>query len=562
MLTDLMVEGLGVIDHAEVNFAQGSSAITGETGAWKTLVVAAVGLLLGDRAEKVLVRQGAQQARVQGRFLLPRDHAAIKVLIARELIELPDGDEVELILARTVRPTRAATARVNDQLVTAAVLSEIAPDLVEIAGQQEHGRISDPVWQRRTLDEFGGSESAELAERVSDHWREASRAKRRLVELTSSQRARERELDLVRFEVSEIEEARIEPDEEERLTTDARRLEQAETIERSVGSALDSLKGDDGVLDRLSAAGDEVASIANDDALAELRERIDQVQLEVGDVASELSRLLIAPDPSALEAIRDRLGVFARLKRKYGESTAEVLRYLDDAKTRRAELESAGEDTARWAAAAESAEEAARKGAEELSQQRAKSAAVFQAEVTNLLGDLALVGATFEVRLIDRDLYEGGLESVEFLVAANPGETPRPVAKVASGGELSRIALALHLLTSGSTVPTTIFDEVDAGVGGEAAQAVGRALAHLGRGSTRQVIIVTHLPQVAAFSDAQYRVIKEAEDERASASVERVEGDRRIAELSRMLAGLPDSERAHEHAQELLDFAAKSEATA
>ena len=562
MLTDLMVEGLGVIDHAEVTFAQGSSAITGETGAGKTLVVAAVGLLLGDRAEKVMVRQGAQQARVQGRFVLPRDHAAIKALIARELVEPPDGDEVELILARTVRPTRAATARVNDQLVTAAVLTEIAPDLVEIAGQHEHGRISDPVWQRRTLDEFGGAESVELAGRVSDHWREASRARRRLDELTSSQRARERELDLVRFEVSEIEDARIEPGEEEQLTTDARRLEQAEAIERSVGSALDSLKGDDGVIDRLSGAGHEVGSIANDETLAELRERIEQAQLEVSDIASELSRLLIAPDPSALEAIRDRLGVFARLKRKYGESMAEVLRYLDDAKTRRAELESAGEDSARWAAAAESAEVAARKGAEELSQQRAKSAAVLQAEVTNLLGDLALAGATFEVRLIDRDLYEGGLETVEFLVAANPGEKPRPVAKVASGGELSRIALALHLLTSSLTAPTTIFDEVDAGVGGEAAQAVGRALAQLGRGSNKQVIIVTHLPQVAAFSDAQYRVIKETEDERARASVERVEGDRRIAELSRMLAGLPDSERAHQHAQELLDLAAKSEATA
>lgn len=562
MLTDLMVEGLGVIDHAEVTFAQGSSAITGETGAGKTLVVAAVGLLLGDRAEKVLVRQGAQQARVQGRFLLPRDHPAIKGLIARELVEPPDGEEVELILTRTVRPTRAATARVNDQLVTAAVLMEIAPDLVEIAGQHEHGRISDPVWQRRTLDAFGGPQSAELAGRVADHWREASRARRRLDELTSSQRARERELDLVRFEISEIEGAGIEPGEEEKLTTDARRLEQAEAIERSVGSALDSLKGDDGVLDRLSGTGHELASIANDDALAELRGRIEQVQLEVGDIASELAQLLITPDPSALEAMRDRLGTFARLKRKYGESTTEVLRYLEDAKARSAELESAGEDTARWSAAAESAETAARKGAEELSQQRAKSAAVLQAEVTNLLDDLALAGATFEVRLIDRDLYEGGLESVEFLVAANPGETPRSVAKVASGGELSRIALALHLLTSGSTAPTMIFDEVDAGVGGEAAQAVGRALGDLGRGSNRQVIIVTHLPQVAAFSDSQYRVIKEAAGERASATVEKVEGDERIAELSRMLAGLPDSERAQEHAQELLDLAAKSEATA
>ena len=564
MLTELIVDGLGVIDRAEVTFGQGSSAITGETGAGKTLVVAAVGLLLGDRAEKVLVRQGAKQARVQGRFLLPRDNAAVALLAARDLVDLDDNDsEIEVVLTRVVPTGGSATARINGQLATAAVLAEVGPHLVEIAGQHEHGRISDFVWQRRTLDEFAGPESTELAERVASQWREAARAKRRLNELIATQRTRERELDIVRFEISEIEKAEVEPGEEERLGVDARRLEQAEAIERSLSAALDSLKGDDGVIDRLARAGGEVASIAADDpVVSELRDRIEQAQIEVDDIAGELSHRLIAPDPSTLETIRDRLGVLARLKRKYGDTTTEVLRYLEQARARRAELESAGEDTANLAVEAERLEELARKDAEELRQLRTKNASVLQTEVSSLLADLALGGATFEVRLTDRDLYEGGLESVEFLVAANPGESPRPVGKVASGGELSRIALALHLLTSSTAAPTMIFDEVDAGVGGAAAQSVGRALAQLGRGSHRQVIVVTHLPQVAAFSDAHYVVHKGSSADRASASIEKVEDGERIEELSRMLAGLPASERAQEHAQELLDLAAQTGASA
>ena len=564
MLTELIVEDLGVIDHAEVTFEQGSSVLTGETGAGKTLVVAAVGLLLGDRAEKVLVRQGSKRAVVQGRFLVPPDHPVVAALRSRELVDEDAGDPVEVILIRTVPAGGSATARVNGRLVPASLLAEIGPLLVEIAGQHEHGRISNPTVQRRILDEFGGPETVALAERVQTSWRAAVEARRRLDVLMTDERARERELDMVRFEISEIEGAELEPGEDERLSLEARRLESAESIERSLGSAIDSLKSDDGVIDNLASAVADLNAVADTHPdLNALRERLDQLQIEAGDVAGELAHHLIAPDPETLEQVRDRLGAIARLKRKYGASVDEVLEYLGKAQARRDELESATEDIERLSRESQEAEVRTRELAGALGQERTKNAKLLQAEVTGLLAELALAGAVFEVRLAPKDLYEGGSESVEFLVAANPGESPRPDCQ----GRIGRRAVAHCPRASPSdrvhrAAPTMIFDEVDAGVGGAAAQSVGRALGQLGKGSGRQVIIVTHLPQVAAFADGHLRVKKETGGDRAGALIERVEGDERVAELSRMLAGLPDSERAQEHAQELLELAARTGARA
>ena len=556
MLVDLVVENLGVIEHAEVSFGSGSSAVTGETGAGKTLVVAAVGLLLGDRAEKILVRQGAERARVQGRFVLAAGHPAAEELAERGLIESSSESSAEVIITRVVPVAGAATARINGELVPASLLARLGPRLVEIAGQHEHGRVADAAWQRATLDAFAGEAALEAGRAVADHYRRALHARRLHDELVSTERARERELDVVRFEISEIEGAAVDPDEEQRLLAEARRLEHAESIGRGLSTAVDALSGDGGAQEDIAAAARAVSALTADDPeLGELAARLEQAEVEIADVASDLARRMVAPDPSALEAARDRLGTLARLKRKYGDSIDDVLRYLETARARRDELESAGEDGKRWADEAEYHEAAALEAARALSATRGAAATRLSREIEGVLGDLALGGARFEVRLDERDLYEGGLESVTFSVAANPGETPRPVAKVASGGELSRIALALHLVASTAGATTMIFDEVDAGVGGSAAQSVGKALASLAATSGRQVLVVTHLPQVAAFADAQYRITKTGSGDRVHATLQRVEGDERVAELSRMLAGLPASERAQEHAQELLDLA-------
>lgn len=556
MLTELVVEGLGVIERAELALERGSIALTGETGAGKTLVVAAVGLLLGGRADRALVRSGAREARVEGRFVIPADHPAALLLEARGLIPQPGEAEVEVVMSRSVGADGRGRARVNGRLATVGLLSEVGPLLVEIAGQHEHQRIGAAPWQRAVLDHFAGPDAVELGGLVAESVRLAARARRRLEELRSGERARSRALDVLRYEIEEIEAAKPAPGESERLAAEAARLDRAEVLAAGVGGALEALVGERGAEDGLSVARRALSSI-DEEEICELAGRLDSAAAELDDIAASLSAALVAPDPAALEETRSRIAQLASLKRKYGDDESEILAYLDGARRRADELAGEDNDAGAHEEALAHHLEVARRAASELSASRKTAAPRLEGAIEQRLEELALPGARFTVRLAERDLYEGGAESVEFLVAANPGEPPAPVARVASGGELSRIALALHLLTATDFVTTMIFDEVDAGVGGQAARAVGRALVELTRARGGQAIVVTHLPQVAAQADVHLRVLKSA-DPRMSATVEKVEGNARVEELSRMLAGLPESERAKQHAQELLAMASES----
>ena len=571
MLRELVVEGLGVIERAELELQGGCSALTGETGAGKTLVVAALGLLIGGRSDRALVREGAPEALVEGRFVVPADHGAVGVLEDNGIIDAAtDGPDVEIVLTRTVAADgKGGRARINGRLVTVAVLAAVGAQLVEIAGQQDAQGVGTPTRQRALLDAFSGSSSlaAELARTV----RAASRVQSDLATLVSSERERERELDLLRYEISEIEKAALEEGELARLTADADRLEHAESIALALGRAIDALNGDDGAAETIdSALRDVTAAARRDPVLEEVARRLEATSLEISDVAGDLTRSMVAPDPGALQETRTRLDVIARMVRKYGDDEAStegplvpegrVLGYLQRARARVDELDNAESSLGSLRAEHDELAALATRLAGDLGARRRQATPALERAMEELLADLALEGARFEVALTDRELFEGGGESVELRVAANPGENARPIAKVASGGELSRIALALHLLTSKDrgtegSARTMIFDEVDAGVGGRAAQSVGRALADLASVSGAQVLLVTHLPQVAAFAGSHYRVLKQSADERASALVARVEGAARLDELSRMLAGMPESKRAREHAKELLETA-------
>lgn len=549
MLSDLVVEGLGVIDRAELSLDRGCSALTGETGAGKTLVVAALSLLLGGRADRTLVREGRGEARVEGRFELRGPDEAAGFLRARGLLD--DGDS-EVVLSRTVGGG-SGKVRVNGRLATVGLLAEVGPLLGEISGQHDHQRLSSPASQRNLLDSFAGPDTVALAAEVARAVRTAREAARYAHELRAGERERSRELDLLGFEIRTIEAADLRVGEGVELDERAARLKHAEAIARGIDEATVALRGERGADELIGAARAAIATVADKDAeLGPLARRLEDAVYEIADVADELVGRKVEPDPGALEEVRERLGVIAGLRRKYGEDEAEILSYLERSRARARELESFDSDLHAAEAAAASGMQRATDLAERLGRVRTDAAASLAEEVEALLEDLAMPGARFEVSLRPRALTEGGLEDVEFLVAATPGMEPRPVAKVASGGELSRIALALHLVASTSGAETMVFDEIDAGVGGEAAQAVGRALADLARRSGAQVIVVTHLPQVAAFADSHFRVSKSLSE----ASVTRIDGDERLRELSRMLAGLPRSGRAREHARELLEFAA------
>ena len=545
-----MVEHLGPIEGAEIALERGSSALTGETGAGKTLLVTAVALLLGDRADRSIVREGADAARVEGRFLLPGDHPATRLLAAHDLVEV--ADETEVIVSRTVTGS-GSKARVNGRLVPAATLAELGSLMVEIVGQHEHHDLGTARFQRGLLDRFAGSES--LAEEVADLVRTLARAQRRLDELRAGERERARELDVLRFEIAEIEEAELKEGESAELAVEAERLDHAEAIATSVTSAIDALRSERGAEELVSSARNELAGVAGrDPKVAALAARLEAAEYELSDIAAELAAVVPEPDPAALEAVRDRLDRLARLRRKFGDTEGDVLAYLAKSTARAEELARDTQDITSLEEEVEAVQLTASDRAMELSAARGAAAPKLAAEAARLLGELAMPSVTIDVTLEPVDLYEGGLESIQFLIATGPGEKPKPVSKIASGGELSRIGLALHLLTTTGDARTLIFDEIDAGVGGAAARAVGAALARLARTTAAQVLVVTHLPQVAAFADRQFRVTR-VDDDRRGVSVEAVEGDARIEELSRMLAGLPESERAREHAQELLEMA-------
>ena len=557
MLTDLLVEDLGVIGRAELSFEHGCTALTGETGAGKTMLIVALSLLTGGRADRGFVRGGAAEARVEGRFAAPSGHPAVSLLLQHGVLDSRDLDdgEAELVLSRTVPADgRSGKARINGRIVTISVLRAAGAALIEIAGQHEHQRLGEAAHQRALLDAFAGDEAEALATEVAEGVRSLRRLQDRMEELSASERERSRELDVLEYEIDEIEAAHPSPGERAELEAEASRLENAEVIAGGVARAVDDLHGEGGAHERLSSAAAELQALARyDSSLREIAERIEAAAIEAEEAARDLAGRVGEPEPEALEAVRARLDVLAKLRRKYGDDEEEVMSYLDRARARAEELRSAESDLTELGDVLRRTRAEVEARAARLTDLRAAAAPRLARAVEERLAALAMPDGRFEVLLTPRDLFEGGAETVEMLVSANPGEAPKPVSKVASGGELARISLALSLVTATDRHATMVFDEVDAGVGGEAARAVGKALADLS--ASTQVMLVTHLPQVAAFADRHYKVTKTTAPGHTEARVEHIEGEARVEELSRMLSGLPDSERAKHHARELLELA-------
>lgn len=556
MLTDLTVTDLGVIEQAEVEFETGSTALTGETGAGKTLVVAAMGLLLGYRADRSLVRAGARRAVVEGRWSLRDGHPLADKLIEHGLLDA-DPSEIEVLATRSIDASGGSRARINGHLVPAKLLDEICGSLVEITGQHLHQSITDSAWQRRLLDRLAGDEAQSLSGKVAAAVAEARQLDRQADELEASSRNRARDIDILQTEIAEISSSEIRPGEVVELRSSISRLENAEALALAVERATSSLTGEGGATLAALEAQRELSSVtAYDEDLSRLVERLESNRIELEDVAAELRKRVVVPDARALDQARDRLGLVARLARKYGESEEEILEYASDAARRLQELRTSESASSDLRAKAEGLWAEAREDARRLSEMRRVAGTKLARAAEGHLRDLAMPDARFEVSFTETDLYEGGLERPQFSVSANAGEPTQPFAKVASGGELSRIALALRLLAAehgGTEDRCLIFDEVDAGVGGSAARSIGRCLAELGRRTGAQVVVVTHLPQVAAASDHHLKVNKVTKGSRTSAEVVPLDGEERVEEISRMLAGLPRSSRAQDHARELLE---------
>jgi DNA repair protein RecN (Recombination protein N) len=530
VILELAVRDLGVFDDARLVLGDGLTALTGETGAGKSLVVGAIQLLLGARADAGVVRPGAAEAIVDGRFVDP------------------DGDEV--VLSRVI-PAADATgsarsrAYVNGRPVTVAELAERGGALVELHGQHAHQQLLQAGSQRRALDRFAGVDLEPLrAARTRIAGIEAE-----LAELGGDERSRAREIDLLRYQLAELDGAELgSPDEDDRLDEEEDLLADAVAHREAATAAAEALVGDDGIAHQLQAV---IGGIAARAPFAELEGRLRAAAVEVTEAAHDLRDAAeqIADDPERLAALRERRQLLADLRRKYGETLAEVIDERESIRHRLAELESHDARAAALDAELTEARDAERSAAAAVAKARQAAAPVLAGGVQERLRTLAMPNARVDVRVEG----DGPADDVRFLLAANPGSSPQPIAKVASGGELSRVTLALRLeLTAGP--PSLVFDEVDAGIGGEAAWAVAGALASLA--TRHQILVVTHLPQVAAFADRQLRVAKEVDATSTTATVTVLDAGDRVEELARMLSGQPDSDVGREHALELLAAAA------
>jgi DNA repair protein RecN (Recombination protein N) len=559
MLRELRIENLLLIERTEMRFGPGLNVITGETGAGKTVLAHSLDLLMGGRPRSAVVRPGAEEAWVEGTFDLPEglfEDPALADLADR----IPAGEDV--VLARRVSAgSGRSSAFIGGRSASAADLRVLGSRLLAFYGQHEHRKLTLTAAQGEVLDGFAGAAHRELlVEYRAAHATVVSLIRER-DELTVREGARERDIDLLRFELDEIEAAAFDPAEVAELGAERDRLRHAESLRDGAGTALLAIAGGEeggggsGALAEAEAALGRSASV--DPALDALSGRVAAASVELSDLAAELRSYLeeIEAEPGRLEEVETRLGEVDRLIRKHGGSAEAVAAHAEHCRAELDRLERAAERSSELDAAVAEAEAKRAKLGAKLSKSRAKAAPERAREVASVLAELAMDGATLEVALIPADGGFGasGRETVELRVATNPGMPVAPLSDAASGGELSRVMLALSGTGPAGEVETLVFDEIDAGVGGKVARRVGERLRALGEG--RQVVCITHLAQVASLASTHFRVVKEADGEATVARVDAVCGDDQLAEIVRMLGADSDDEAAGRHARELLTAA-------
>jgi DNA repair protein RecN (Recombination protein N) len=532
MLRFLRIEHLAVIDAVQVEFEPGLNVLTGETGAGKSMLVEAVGLLMGGRASADLIRTGETQAQVQAEF-------------------------DDLIVRRDINAQGRSRAFVNDTLVTAASLGEQTAPLVELHGQHEHQTLLDPQSHLVMLDEFAGLVPAR--ERVAAAYRDWTRLQSEFDAFQMDEREKAARLDLLKFQVGELEKARLRPGEDEELDTARRVLSSADKLQRLSGEAYAALyDSDEAALARLGTVWKRIAELAEVDPtfLPHLEAR-DAIKSQLEDLAQTLRAYgdTIDASPARLQEVEDRLALLERLKRKHGPALADVIAKRDALSRQLDALEDADERRAGLEAETRAARDEFLARARALSRKRREAAKQFGGRIQALLGELAMGRTQFDVRFAheppEAAWSETGIDVAECYLSANVGEDLRPLARIASGGELSRVMLAIRTLAAAAAPgKTLIFDEIDAGIGGRVADVVGKKLR--GIGDSFQVLCITHLPQIAAAGHVHFHISKRVTNGRTQTEVVRLDESGRVEELARMIGGAAPTDAARAAARELL----------
>jgi len=549
MLTELNIKNFAIIDSLNITFEKGFNVLTGETGAGKSIIVDAVDLVLGGRASSEMIRSGCEEAVVEAAFNIS-DVKGVSEKLGEMGIEKDDN----LVIKRTLSASGKNKVFINGSMATIAMLSDVGEFLVDIHGQHEHQTLIKVERHIDVLDEYAAL--GPLRQEMSEIYSEWNRVKDELESLKSSEADKEKKVDLLRFQSDEIEKAALKVDEDEELLEERKLLSNAGRLYESANTALEILYLQSGsALELIKKAGSNVTDISIiDESMRVTLDAINSASASIEDAALTLRDYVgrISFDPERLNEIEERLDLIGRLKRKYGNTVSEILKYREEVDRELDGIERAEERIGELEREGERLKDKGLKVAETLSERRKKGSDELTKKVVKELSDLGMKKAIFEVKMERlNDISAKGSDKVEFLLSSNPGEATKPLSKIASGGELSRIMLALKKVLANPTgAPTMVFDEVDSGIGGGIAEVVGRKLREVAEG--RQVLCITHLAQIAAMADLHYAVSKGENKGRTTTTVSRLSGDERVDEVARMLGGMTITEATKRHAEEML----------
>lgn len=558
MLQELTIDNLAIIKHLSLDFSDQMTVLTGETGAGKSIIIDAVGLLAGGRGSQEYIRRGADKLSLQGQFALPQDPEFNHLLDSLGI----DHEDGILIISREIYRRGRNVIRVNGQLINTATLRQIGSRLVDIQGQNEHQLLLQPEMHLGMLDQFAHNEVHKLLTRYQDEYQNYVKLKAAVSKKQNNEQQWAERLDMLRYQVNEIAEANLKVDEEEQLTSERDRLEHFQQINNALQQAVTVFNGGDqgAVLDQIATVMNSINEIAEfDGAYDSLSKSLNDAYYALQDVATEASQQLdlLEFDDNRLSEIDQRLTMIGDLEHKYGDSVKDVLKYYDQIKQELDSMEEAADSNSDLEERLSTAEEKLVKTGQQLSQIRQQAAHRLTKLVHQQLKELYMDKAVFEVHFAKQSRVHftpDGIDDVEFYIQTNPGETMGPLARIASGGELSRVMLALKtIFAQNEGVTSIIFDEVDTGVSGRVAQAIADKIKVIANNS--QVLCITHLPQVAAVAQHHFLIQKHVKDERTTTMVTILNDKERVNELARMLSGEKVTKLTKEHAEELLKMA-------
>ena len=558
MIRQLYIRNFAVIDELNLEFGSGLNVLTGETGAGKSIIVDAISVALGERADSEAVRSGCDRAIIEAVVDVDNSPEVLSILEEAGFA----AEDSAIVVSREVQKTGRSQCRINGRPVAVSLLKEITDRLVDAYGQHEHQFLLRADRHLEVLDAWCGEDTTALRNQVAERYAELRRLQGELQQLQSDERERARTIDLYEFQIKEIADAKLAPSEEEELLADRTRLANAEKLHAAASAAFEVLGDRTGERCTLDTLGEAVMALQGlaelDSQLQPLIESLQAALYQVEDAARELRayRDAVEFNPERLEAVGERLDLIRTLKRKYGETIEEIIKYGHELEGKLESLVHSEERSGELEKGIERLDSEVRAQAEKLSELRDKGASAFGQAVERELGSLAMRDAVFQIAQERCDLSATGIDKVEFLISANPGEPPRPLAKIASGGEMSRIMLAIKsVMAAVDTMPALIFDEIDVGVGGRTAGVIGEKLDSLAKRS--QVLCVTHLPQIASRSGQHFCIEKQLLGGRTVVRVRRLSDEERVAELARMLGGAKPSDTAVQHAREMLGIDGK-----